>query len=145
MGVQSFTFFIGVLQPSENPQGWLRSHHFIIGCTQRNEDAGNCISYFLKWMGNILPSSFFWVTAKLLVTWISPIYLVDTVIFLFLVLLKEMWLMDKHKILSFLFLVLREWDHAVSSRFPCVTSGLEKFSWEVLEVGSYNLVCLECL
>lgn len=48
----------------------------------------------------------FWVTAKLFATRISPIYLVDKAIFLFLVLLKEKRMPGEYEILSFLFLVL---------------------------------------
>ena len=49
-----------------------------------------------------------WATARLLVTLVNPIYLVDEFIFLFLVLLKEMKTLGESKVLSFLFLVLIE-------------------------------------
>ena len=145
VGVQGFTFLLGNYCHQRIPRvGW---DHIILLLIilKKMRMLANCISYFLECMENILPSNFFRITAKLLVTWISPIYLKDRVIFLFLVLLKEIWLMDEYKILSFLVLVLREWGRAVSSRFLCVTSGLENFSWEVMQVVWYNLLCLGCL
>ena len=39
----------------------------------------------------------------------------------------------------------REWGHTVSAKFPCVTSGLENFSWCLPRAGLCNLVCVECL
>ena len=45
-GGTGFHFFIGELLSSENPQGWLRSHHFIIDYTQKNEDAGKLHQLF---------------------------------------------------------------------------------------------------
>ena len=87
----------------------------------------------------------FWVTAKLFATRISPIYLVDKAIFLFLVLLKEMRLLDEYTILYFLFLVvIKGMRMCGESKISCVTSGLEKFSWDLLRVEGCNSVYVEC-
>ena len=88
------------------PQGWLKLHHLLIGCTQRKEDADKLYQLRPRVHGEYLAIQLFWVTVKLLVTHIGPIYVVDKVIFLFLVSLKEMRLMDEYKIISFLVLVL---------------------------------------
>ena len=105
-----FIFFIGVLQSSENnmllfPRVCWNHIILLLVVLKEMRTLANCFSYILECMGSILDSSF-WVTAKLLVTRISPIYLVDKVIFLFLVLLKEMRLLDEYTTLHFLFLVL---------------------------------------
>ena len=104
--VQSFIFFTGVLQLSDNSQGWLKSYHFIICCTQKNEEVGKSHQLFPGLHGEHFAIHIFWVNTKLLVIRISPFYLVSKVIFMFLALLNEMRLMDEYKILSFLFLVL---------------------------------------
>ena len=51
--------------------------------------------------GDHLTIELLWETARLLVTRVSPIYLVDEFIFLFLVLLKEMRTLGKSNIFIF--------------------------------------------
>ena len=75
---------------------------------------------------SISPSTFLWATAW---SHVTPVYLVFEFIFLFLVLLKEMWTLGESRVLSFLFLVLvKEVRRRVSPRFPCITPGVEGFS-----------------
>ena len=56
-------------------QGWQKSHHFVIGCTQRNEETGKLRQLYTGVHGEPLAIQLFRVTAKLLVTRISPNYL----------------------------------------------------------------------
>ena len=88
------------------PQGRLESHHFVLGYTQRNQDAGKFLWLNPGPHGEYLAIQRLWLTATLSVTRVSPIYLVDDFSFLFLVLLKEMRTLGEYKILSFLLLVL---------------------------------------
>ena len=81
-------------------------NHFVLGCIQRNEDAEKLLWLYHGVHGEHLIIQLLWATAQLLVPRISPIYLVDEFVFLFLVLLKEMRMLSEYKVLPFLVLVL---------------------------------------
>ena len=89
-------------------------------------DCANCFDENPRVWGKHLTIQLLWATSRLLVTRVSPIYLVDDFMFsrcLFLMLLNEMRILGESNVLPFLFLVLikgmRRWCEFRSSHRRC--------------------------
>ena len=95
---------------------------------------------------SILSSCLFWETARLLVTRVSLIYLLDEFFLLFLVYPKKMRTMSESKVLS-LFLVLIRWNKEgrYVQDFLLLPQGFGSFPSDLTRARWCNLVCVACL
>ena len=104
------------------------------------------LAKILRCEESILPSCLFWETARLLVTRVSLIYLLDEFFLLFLVYPKKMRTMSESKVLS-LFLVLIRWNKEgrYVQDFLLLPQGFESFPSDLRRARWCNLVCVACL